>query len=112
MNQIPDYSDIRFSVKDMKRFFKDGNIQVDKKELDQLSQILSHYDKVNEKGENKPDGELGLKEDREAFKEELEKQMPGMFDKLLEFFIIVDVVEEDRAMKEAQKNAPKLDTKS
>jgi len=116
MNQIPDYSDIKFSVKDMQRFLKDGNINIGQKDLEKLNTIFKNYDKVNAKGEKKPDGELGINENREGFKEELEKRMPGLADKLVEFFIILDIVEEDRALKEAQKkfegNNPKLDTKS
>ena len=103
MNQIPDYSDIKFSVKDMQRFLKDGNIKLEKKDLDKLNTIFKNYDKINTKGEKKPDGELGLNEDREGFKNDLEKQMPGVFDKLIEFFIILDIVEENRAEKEAKE---------
>ena len=101
--KIPDYSDIKFTVNDMQRFLKDGNINLEKKELDKLNTIFKNYDKINDKGEQKPDGELGLNEDREGFQNELKKSMPGVFDKLVEFFIILDIVEEKRAENEAKE---------
>ena len=102
---IPDYTNIKFSLADMNKYLKDSNIKLSVEDSKKLNTVFSHYDKVNEKGENKPDGILTKQiEDREAFMKDLQKRMPEVFDKLCEFFIINDIVEE-------RNEAKKLDQK-
>jgi hypothetical protein len=41
---IPDYSNIQFSMADMERFFKDGNVQLDNKSKQKLNTIFQKCD--------------------------------------------------------------------
>ena len=113
----PDYSNLTFSVNSMKRFLKDGNVTLNKNDLKKLNLIFNRYDKINKQGEKKPDGELSLNEDRASFMDDLEKQMPDLYDKLVEFFIVIDLVEEEKNGRKQfeetiETGRKKLDVKS
>ena len=111
VNEIPDYSNIQFSLSDMNRFLKDSNFTLSEADSKKLNTIFGKYDKVNEKGENKPDGILSKNENREKFLKDLDKEMPELSNKLLEFFIILDIVEEDRELKKVKEPNKGFDTK-
>ena len=105
MTNIPDYSNIQFSMADMERFFKDGNIQLDAKSKEKLNTIFEKCDKRNTDGKKLKggDGQLTGKE-RESFMKKIKKKMPELYSQVVDFFVTVDVIED---MKQQQETALK-----
>jgi len=112
-SEIPNYTDVQFSLSDMNKYLRENNVTLSGSDAKKLNTIFGHYDKLNNKGEQKPDGVLAKSENREAFLNELNKEIPGLSDKLLEFFIMVDIAEADRDLKnaKAQIRSDGFDTK-
>ena len=103
MQNIPDYSNLKFSLADMNKFFKDQGIKLDQKQTQKLNSVFGKFDKLSEK----QDGEISKSENREEFMKTLEKDEPKIFDKLIEFSIAVEMAEDMR--QEQQKNIKQKD---
>jgi len=92
---IPDYSDLKFSMADMNRFFKDQGIKLDTLQKMNLNSVFNKYDAKNEK----KDGEISKIDNRVRFLGELEKSDPEIFDKVVSFSIAVEQAEDLRKQK-------------
>ena len=92
---IPDYSDLKFSMTDMNRFFKDQGIKLNQKDTEKLNSVFNKYDAKNEK----KDGEISKIDNRVRFLGELEKSDPEIFDKVVSFSIAVACAEDMRKTK-------------
>lgn len=92
---IPDYSDLKFSMTDMNRFFKDQGIKLNQKDTEKLNSVFNKYDAKNEK----KDGEISKIDNRVRFLGELEKSDPEIFDKVVSFSIAVECAEDMRKTK-------------
>ena len=98
---IPDYSDLKFSMADMQRFFKDQGIKLNQNDAKKLNSVFNKYDAKNEK----KDGEISKIDNRVRFLGELEKSDPEIFDKVVSFSIAVEYAEDMRKAKnEIEKN--------
>jgi predicted DNA-binding protein len=95
MQNIPDYSGIKFSMADMERFFKDGNVQLSDQTKQKLNTIFEKCDKRGEDGKKLKggDGVLTGKE-RESFMKKIKHKMPEIYENVVDFFVAVDVIEE------------------
>lgn len=92
---IPDYSDLKFSMADMNRFFKDQGIKLDTLQKMNLNSVFNKYDAKNEK----QDGEISKIDNRAKFLGELETSDPETFDKVVSFSIAVEQAEDLRKQK-------------
>ncbi len=92
---IPDYSDLKFSMADMNRFFKDQGIKLNQNDTKKLNSVFNKYDAKNEK----QDGEISKIDNRVRFLGELEKTDPEIFDKVVPFSIAVEQAEDLRKQK-------------
>lgn len=92
---IPDYSDLKFSMADMNRFFKDQGIKLDTLQKMNLNSVFYKYDAKNEK----KDGEISKLDNRAKFLGELEKSDPETFNKVVSFSIAVESAEDLRKQK-------------
>ena len=95
MQNIPDYSNIKFSMADMERFFKDGNVQLNDQTKQKLNTIFEKCDIRGEDGKKLQDGDGILTgKERESFMKKVKHKMPEIYEKVVDFFVAVDVVEE------------------
>ena len=112
MNNIPDYSNIQFSMADMERFFKDGNIQLNDKSKQKLNTIFEKCDKRDTEGKKLKGGDgLLTGKERESFLKKIKKKMPELYSQVVDFFITVDTVEDLNKEKEATEQLLKEDAK-
>ncbi len=93
---VPDYSDLKFSMADMNRFFKDQGIKLNTEQTKKLNSVFNKYDAKNEK----KDGEISKIDNRAAFLGELEKSDPEIFDAIAPFSIAVEYAEDLRKQKQ------------
>lgn len=89
---VNDYSNLKMNMNGMKTFFKDNNVKISSEEQEKLNCIFKDCDKLNTKGENKPDGEL-TGEERTSFLNKVKKLCPNIYQRVVDFYTAVDVVE-------------------
>lgn len=94
-DNIPNYSDLKFSMADMNRFFKDQGIKLDTLQKMNLNSVFNKYDAKNEK----KDGEISKLDNRAKFLGELQISDPETFDKVVPFSIAVEQAEDLRKQK-------------
>ena len=110
---IPDYSNIKFDMKSINTFFKDQGVNVAAGDSAKLNTIFKECDTEgakNEKGEKIGDGVLNGQE-RTTFLDKIKSTCPQIYDKIVDFFTIVDVTEDLAAAKKEteQDSLDKLD---
>ncbi len=93
--KVPDYSDLKFSMADMNRFFKDQGIKLNTLQTMNLNSVFNKYDAKNEK----KDGEISKIDNRVKFLGELQISDPETFDKVVPFSIAVEYAEDLRKQK-------------
>ena len=109
---IPDYSNIKFDMKSMNTFFKDQGVNVAAGDSAKLNTIFKECDTEgakNAKGEKMGDGVLNGQE-RATFLSKIKNACPQLYDKIVDFFTTVEIIEDIAAMKaepekEVQKKA-------
>lgn len=109
---IPDYSNIKFDMKSINTFFKDQGVNIAAGDSAKLNTIFKECDTEgakNEKGEKTGDGVLNGQE-RATFLDKIKNACPQIYDKVIDFFTVVDVTEDLAAKKETEEDAlDKLD---
>lgn len=99
---IPDYSNIKFDMNSMNTFFKDQGVNVAAGDTAKLNTIFKECDTEgakNAKGDNIGDGVLNGKE-RTTFLDKIKSACPQLYDKIVDFFTVVETTEDIAAMKE------------
>ena len=96
---IPDYSNLKMNLEGINTFFKDNGVNISAKDRDMLNSIFKECDTTNANGENKADGELTGKE-REGFLQKIKSLCPNIYQKVEDFYTVVDVVEGLREKQE------------
>ena len=97
---VQDYSNINFSVNGMKSFFKDQGVEVSAGDSKKLESIFQECDTQNAKGGKGADGVLTDKE-RESFMDKVKSACPKKNKKVVDFFVMVDVVEDMKVLRQA-----------
>lgn len=96
---IPDYSDLKMNMSGLNRFFNDQGIKISSEESSKLNTIFNECDTENAKGEKKPDGELTGQE-RSKFLARIESAAPKLYQKVVDFYTVVDVIEDFQKTQE------------
>ena len=101
--QIPesDYSNVRFTMADLNRFSKDGNVKVSDDKRKQLNTIFKSSDKFDEYGRHvkQGDGILNI-EERVKFLNRVQKEIPDLFNDIVDFALTVELIEDLRLQNE------------
>lgn len=101
---VQDFSNVNMSLSNINAYLKDNGVEVSAEESEKLNSIFKESDTENVKGEKKPDGELSGRE-RDAFLEKVKSALPKLFQKIVDFTVIMDVKEDLEAQKkETMKN--------
>ncbi len=99
---VPDYSNIKFNMNDIQRFFKDQGVDVSAKDSKTLASIFKECDTQDEKGEKKADGVL-TGEERSTFIDKIQAACPKLVNSVIDFFTTVEVVEEQKEWKKVEQ---------
>lgn len=95
---VQDFSNVKMTLSSINAYLKNNGIEVSAEESAKLNTIFKESDTENAKGEKKPDGELSIKE-RDTFIDKIETALPRLFQKLVDFSIIMDIKDEEEAQK-------------
>ena len=99
---VQDFSNASMNLSSINAYLKDNGIEISAEESTKLNSIFKECDVENAKGENKPDGELSLKE-RPNFLAKIKSSLPKLFKKLVDFSILVELKEDFGAQQKEQK---------
>lgn len=89
---VADYSNLKMNLDGINTFFKDNGVQISAQDSAKLNSIFKECDTINAKGEQKPDGEL-TGEERTSFLNKVKSLCPNLYQKIVDFYTAVDVVE-------------------
>lgn len=96
MATIPDYSNLKMNMSGLSRFFNDQGIKISSEESAKLNSVFKECDTENANGGNKSDGELTGNE-RNKFLDRIKTAVPKLYQKVVDFYTAVDVVEDLKA---------------
>ena len=99
---VPDYSNIKFNMNDIQRFFKDQGVDVSAKDSKTLASIFKECDTQDEKGEKKADGVLTGAE-RDKFFDKIKSACPKLVNSVVDFFVTVEIIEEQKELKRVKQ---------
>lgn len=97
---VQDFNYSNMSLNSINDFLAKSDIKVSACEAEKLNSIFKECDTENAQGEKKPDGELSEKE-RATFLSKIKKSLPELFEKLCDFSIMMDIVDDEKKTKEA-----------
>ena len=112
---VQDFSKLNFSISGMQTFFKEQGIEFSPKDSQKLESIFKECDTKNEKGEKKADGVL-TGEERSSFINKVKSSCPNIYQKVVDFFTVIDVQEDlekmrQEAIDEVESDRQKQDIK-
>lgn len=105
-----DFGNIKMNLDGIHAFLKDSNFKLTNEETDKINSIFNECDTTNAQGENKADGELTGAE-RDNFMNRIQSYSKFLYDKVVDYYTLVDVAEglkEEKAIKEAAQNQETL----
>ncbi len=103
-----DYGDLKMNLEGMNKFFRDNGVKLNSKDTAKINTIFSECDVENTNGEEKPDGELTGQE-RTNFLDKIKTACPKLYQKVVDFYTAVEVVEDLRENKEIQNDSESID---
>ena len=101
---VQDFNNINFSINGMQTFFKEQGVEVNAGDSKKLESIFKECDTTNEKGEKKSDGVLTGAE-RDSFMDKVKSACPNIYQKVVDFFVAIDVKEDLEAMRQEAKDS-------
>ncbi len=108
---VQDFNNINFSINGMQSFFKEQGVEINSSDSKKLESIFNECDTTNEKGEKKPDGVLTGNE-RTSFMDKVKSACPNIYQKVVDFFTVIDVKEDlEAARKETIESLKDQNTK-
>ena len=96
---VQDFNNINFSINGMQTFFKEQGVEVNAGDSKKLESIFKECDTTNEKGEKKSDGVLTGAE-RDSFMDKVKSACPNIYQRVVDFFVAIDVKEDLEAMQQ------------
>ncbi len=96
---VQDFNNINFSINGMQTFFKEQGVEFSPKDSQKLESIFKECDTKNEKGEKKADGIL-TGDERNSFMDKVKSSCPNIYQKVVDFFTVIDVQEDLEKMRQ------------
>lgn len=96
---VQDFSKLNFSINGMQTFFKQQGVEFSSADSQKLVSIFKECDTTNEKGEKKADGVL-TGEERNSFMDKVKSACPNIYQKVVDFFTVIDVQEDLAKMRQ------------
>lgn len=104
-----DFNNVNMTLTSINAYLKDNGVEVSAEDSAKLNSIFKESDTENAKGEKKADGELSRKE-RSVFLDKVQSALPKLFQKLVDFSIIVNSKED--AEKQRKETIKQLQQKT
>ena len=89
---VRDFGNIKMNMEGLNRFFQDNGVKISGEDSAKINSIFKECDTESTKGEQKADGELNGQE-RMNFLNKIKSACPNLYQKVVDFYTAVDVVE-------------------
>jgi len=105
---IQEFSNLKANLSSMNKFFAENNIKLSDSEK---AQIKSIFDQANTQKETDKNIEEQLTgNERVGFLEKIKTTLPNIYNKIVDFFVAVEVTEDlEKISQEYQKNPPTVE---
>ncbi len=97
-NSIPDYSNLKANLSSINRFFNDQGVKLTANEQAQIKSIFEESNTEKENDKNVEEQLTGA--ERTNFLEKIKQTLPNIYNKIVDFFVSVEVVEDRQKVKE------------
>lgn len=102
-NQVPDYSNLKANLSSMNRFFNDQGVKLTASEQAQIKSIFEEANVEKEKDKNVEEQLVG--KERTTFMDKIKDVAPSLYNKIVDFFTVVQVKEDLEQMKNNASSA-------